>query len=315
MSDFSALQLREEDVQENRVGTGVGHSDPFPSFRPSATFNPYLMNDASPFLEYQPTLSQLTSFVYQLSATVGSLSHENSLLSDAVRNLVSDNESLQRQVEQNNLVIMEISRASLPGGHWVWEAGYRGEERIGRWVWSGNKYKQIPFQHTDGLPTASLDSMPVELFNSIASLLPRSAILSLCGVSVRLFQLASQILYPKSGVLLGTKEAALFVNARTSAAASNHIRARLLPSTIKLYAADFTWKHLSPCLNKAGSNSPPLRTIPVNLLRIHPGGQPSSLFQWSPILNHLNPKELVYGDGHIGDCVLPTILQVEQSSR
>ena len=65
----------------------------------------------------------------------------------------------------------------------------------------------------DAKPPPVLDSIPVELFDSIASLVGRSEHLALCRVSFRLLELASSLLYPES-IDLDSKQAASFVSSR-----------------------------------------------------------------------------------------------------
>lgn len=68
-------------------------------------------------------------------AALADLSTENTRLSSEVRELRS-------VVTDQGRTIEEISKAALPGGHWVWQSCPDGVEetaeakRGGRWVWS-----------------------------------------------------------------------------------------------------------------------------------------------------------------------------------
>jgi len=77
-------------------------------------------------------------------------------------------------------------------------------------------YKQPVPPRTDGYPTLTLESIPVELFNSNASHLPQSDLFTLCGVSSRILGLVSNIMYPDDEAVLTLPAAVLFINARVS---------------------------------------------------------------------------------------------------
>ena len=68
-------------------------------------------------------------------AALTDLSTENTRLSSEVRELRS-------VVNEQRKTIEEISKAALPGGHWVWVSSPVGEDEAkearpgGRWVWS-----------------------------------------------------------------------------------------------------------------------------------------------------------------------------------
>lgn len=197
-------------------------------------------------------------------------------------------------------------------------------------------YKQPVPPRTDGYPTLTLDSIPVELFNSIASDLPQSD-LFVCGVSSRVLELASMIIYPQNEAVLGKMAAVLFVNGRAScelldascalplhadldsfllpqtcAPSSDRIRSLLLPSCVRLSAiGGYTWHELQAGLTRPSAHEP-LEHIQINSICMH-GEQANLLHHWGPILGKFDPKELQIDHGvRSARSQLPTVCVYEE---
>lgn len=104
------------------------------------------------------SISQLATAVHHLSTTVGRLSSENEAQSrklaqfaSTVARLSSENEELKRRSEEQGRTIQEISTASLPNGHWSWDAGKGG---MGSYSWSRNLVRFFP-----SFPSPSIDRL------------------------------------------------------------------------------------------------------------------------------------------------------------
>ncbi|KAL7417642.1 hypothetical protein BDY24DRAFT_98228 [Mrakia frigida] len=221
------------------------HLPPPPPLDPSSSSSsssslPSISRDPS-----QPTVTlssasgdPVAAQIAQLFSLVGHLSSENEALkaqvalhSSSIALLSYENEELRKRDEEKEKTMKEMTKAF--GGHWVWEAG-RGEEK-GRWLWSGEKYRRATLQATESRPPPSLDSLPIELFNSIASLVGRPEHLALCQVSFNFLEKASLLIYGGS-IVLRSKGAASFVSSRnhTPLPPLNRISPLLLPSTLIL---------------------------------------------------------------------------------
>ncbi|KAL7417741.1 hypothetical protein BDY24DRAFT_432754, partial [Mrakia frigida] len=222
-----------------------------------------------------------------LKAQVAPLSAQDEAHSSSIARLSSENEELRKKDEEKQKTMKEMTKAF--GGHWVWEAG-RGEEK-GRWLWSGEKYRRATPQVTESKRPPSLDSLPVELFNSVTSLLGRPEHLALCQVSFNLLGKSSSLIY-RDAISLGSKRAASFVSSRnhTPLPPDNRICPLLLPSTLVLSHSRFNPSHLASLI-------PPRPTPPIPLDRLLISRSSSSTFvQWSPVLQLLNPS-LLHFDG------------------
>jgi len=267
----------------------------------------------------------------------------------------------------------EISKA-LPRGYWVWEARRgRDEQGKGRWVWSGvspstflfpfasfpsslsspsshlipspqEKYKveSTPPLDVDGNPNPppSLDSIPLELFDYIASFLGKSEHLALCRVSFRFLELASALPLP-SLVRLDSKWVASFLLSTVRLLLSFNSRGRLRseltrvlvgvqisslpppknrispllhalrPSQIVLNPQGFDPSHLAS-LPPPGSDTHP---IPIDYLYLI-SFTPTSLSEWSPILHLLDPRTLTFlGVGWDHPNQAPTVFRVAEDDR
>ena len=83
-------------------------------------------------------LPQLVSTIQAHTSTISSFSSANEAQASTIARLSSEIETLKKTVEDQELVIGDLSKAAISGGHWVWESGRKGggEEEEGRWVWS-----------------------------------------------------------------------------------------------------------------------------------------------------------------------------------
>ena len=80
-------------------------------------------------LEQQAHLQD--SCIAQLNSTVSSLSSQNEAQASTIARLSSEIGTLRKINQDQELVIGELSRAAIPGGHWVWESrkgGRRGRK-------------------------------------------------------------------------------------------------------------------------------------------------------------------------------------------
>ncbi|KAL7417665.1 hypothetical protein BDY24DRAFT_437988 [Mrakia frigida] len=268
------------------------------------------------------SISQLATAVHHLSTTVGRLSSENEAQSrklaqfaSTVARLSSENEELKRRSEEQGRTIQEISTASLPNGHWSWDAGKGG---MGSYSWSRNLMKYKPNQHQPtnlSEPPPSLATLPLELVDAIVSLLPRTDVLRLCGVSFMLLERASIHIYATRTVAMTSREAASFVLSRLKEPFSleNRVTPLLIPSRLSLTYRSFKSKHLTH-LSRVGRHLP---SLPIDLLCLErdPKSPQFSIERWSPLLWFLNPRHLHYGSNEGDqDGTPPTVSHVHRHS-
>ncbi|KAL7417705.1 hypothetical protein BDY24DRAFT_375799 [Mrakia frigida] len=216
-----------------------------------------------------------------LKAQVARLSSQDEAHSSSIARLSSENEELRKRDEEKEKTMKEMTKAF--GSHWVWEAG-RKEEK-GRWLWSGDELLRTPPPTSLSKPPRSLDSFPTELVHSIFSLLDRSDLLALCGVSFRTLEITSSLVYGSQRLVLGSRTAAMLVGARINnpLPSPNRVSSLLLPKVLALSPSNFDAADFLPL-----PTGPPLK---IDALGVYT--EAGSLFPpWFPILNLLDPIDL-----------------------
>jgi len=83
-------------------------------------------------------IAQLEQQAHLQDSSIAQLNSTNEAQASTIARLSSEIGTLKTINKDQELIIGELSRASIPGGHWVWESrkkgGEEGEE--GGWVWS-----------------------------------------------------------------------------------------------------------------------------------------------------------------------------------
>jgi len=84
-------------------------------------------------------LAQLEQQAHLQDSFNAQLNSTNEAQASTIALLSSEIGTLKKINKDQELVIGELLRASIPGGHWVWESGLKEggeEEEEGGWIWS-----------------------------------------------------------------------------------------------------------------------------------------------------------------------------------